>query len=155
MHRNLLLGLVIVVLFGALAGGNPFLPGRSDRAKPRGAAPVPLSPAATEPLVEVGVERPATNGLAGLRAGLPLATPVSLRAAAGGEGAGEAALLPCPDPALQALVVDVQRGFDGEPVWVLRDGRRLRRAKSQAADGALRPGPAPAAPAAADAASFR
>jgi len=32
----------------------------------------------------------------------------------------------CPDPALQALVVRVDYR-DGKPIWVLRDGRQLRR----------------------------
>lgn len=151
MHRNLFLGLVIVVLFGALAVGNPFLPCRSDRAMPRDAAPVPVSS------VEAGfgavAGHRASSGLAGLRAGLPLATPVSLRAGGAAAdasrmqeseaaGAGELTLLPCPEPALQSEVVAVKRGFDGEPVWLLRDGRRLRRA-GDAVDGLLHAGPAP------------
>ncbi|MBZ0151390.1 MAG: hypothetical protein K8J09_07635, partial [Planctomycetes bacterium] len=78
MHRNLFLGLVIVVLFGALAVGNPFLPCRSDRGMPRDAAPVMLSPVDAD--FGAAAEHRASSGLAGLRAGLPLATPVSLRA---------------------------------------------------------------------------
>ncbi|MFY9343740.1 MAG: hypothetical protein WAT39_14720, partial [Planctomycetota bacterium] len=33
----------------------------------------------------------------------------------------------CPDPRLEPLVVGVEHGPQGEPVWVLRDGQRWRR----------------------------
>ncbi|MBX3463367.1 MAG: hypothetical protein KF830_09360 [Planctomycetes bacterium] len=40
----------------------------------------------------------------------------------------------CPDPDLEDLVVEVRIDAHGEPVWVLRDGRTVRRDDALAAD---------------------
>ncbi|MBL8730698.1 MAG: hypothetical protein JNM25_19930 [Planctomycetes bacterium] len=43
---------------------------------------------------------------------------------------------PCPEPALQALVTEVRFDAAGEPSWILRDGRVLRRDAVTAATAA-------------------
>jgi hypothetical protein len=94
MPAKVYIALALLVLFGALATGNPFLP-RPARAR-----------------------LPADDGvrLLSLRTGH-----------AAGHAAGLAAVaLPCPVPELQAQVVEVRFDADGEPSWILRDGRVLR-----------------------------
>lgn len=61
----------------------------------------------------------------GAKVPAPGVRPVSLRT--GLVHAGERALPPCPEPALQALVAEVRFDATGEPLWILRDGRVLRR----------------------------
>lgn len=109
MSSRLCIVLALAVLFGALAGGNPFLAG----------GPTPAAPSGS---TGEGVALPAA-------AQSPRAQPVAAPAVApGADGTALPATLPaCPEPALQPLVERVEFGGDGEAVWVLRDGRRVRR----------------------------
>jgi len=138
MPPKLFLMLVVVVLLAVLVGGNPFL---SKNAAGRVPA-VPLStsaPAAgatlvgmeaAEPLGRVSAEgNEAQPGHAAdfadvHRMELPGQT---VGAAHRGQRQGSAVLLECPDPLLRHLVVEVETDASGAPIWVLRDGRRLRR----------------------------
>lgn len=96
--------LTIALLLAALAMGNPFL-ATVDAAPGPLVAPVPV-------VVPVGFERPATE--------LPaVATERS-------DSVDDAALAGL-EPALRSLVFGTRRDEDGAVVWLLRDGRTVRR----------------------------
>lgn len=118
MSSRLCIVLALAVLFGALAGGNPFLAGGPTPAAPSGSTGegVALPAAAQSPRaqpVAAPAVAPGADGTALPATLLPATLPATLPA--------------CPEPALQPLVERVEFGGDGEAVWVLRDGRRVRR----------------------------
>lgn len=168
MQQKLCLWMAVVVLFGALCVGNPFLAGREGQkvASSTGAAPSavrpseeanafarrgdqatpaerePASIAAVPPRVslaseqpriaratEAGIERSGGIELASLSTNSPSAPRRSARASALGELRPE---LECPDETLRAFVVRTEL-HDGVVVWLLVDGRRLRRNPKTAA----------------------
>lgn len=122
-----LLALGLLVL--ALARGNPFLRAPAAALTPAPAAaspgpgPVAVPSVTAVPLRARAAAVPAESSeggvvLASVRGGLP---------SPGKDTGLGSALEPCPDPALQALVVAVRRAADGHTVWVLADGRAVRR----------------------------
>lgn len=155
MQSKLCLVLALVVLLGALAFGNPFRgdgPAVSLRAGGGAAAPA-LERADAEPAVEVSLAAnlPAKRAAEPVDAAMPGAQLASLPAmpvpavqrgdlrselagkrskrqpAAAVEPKEPAVAEACPDASLQPLVVRVRKGADGQPIWVLRDGRQVRR----------------------------
>lgn len=168
MQQKLCLWMAVVVLFGALCVGNPFLAGREGQtvARSTGAAPSmvspgeeanafarrgdPVTPAEREPAsiaavpprvslasdqpriaraTEAGIDRSGGIELASLSAHTPTASRRSARASGLGELRPE---LECPDETLRPFVVRTEL-HDGVVVWVLVDGRRLRRNPKPAA----------------------
>jgi hypothetical protein len=111
MSAKICIALALVVLFLALAVGNPFLPvaaAATDAPPPAAIAPLP---GATLP----GAALP----------GAPRSSaPVSWAALR--TTAPQAELPVCPDPALQPLVVAVRYDAAGALTWILRDGRELQ-----------------------------
>jgi hypothetical protein len=152
MQQKLCLSLVLVVLFGALALGNPFLPcgsatpaaggTTSPTAAAAASSPTAPSPAASAPAAATAGAKAAPKAVEARLAGagesaasLPIGVP-SL-AVAPRRGSGMVALraepaidrrvwLTCPDPELANLVIAVELVGD-QTVWELRDGRRLVR----------------------------
>lgn len=137
MQQNLCLWLCVVVLFGALCTGNPFLPSSDAQVGPTlpagdgaagdggSGAPAVVPPGGRAYALEVGSSRAAggaVKALAGASA-VPAAMPVALRTS----GPAEASSHLCPDHELRPLVVATERGTRGETVWVLGDGRRFVR----------------------------
>jgi hypothetical protein len=154
MQQKLCLWLVLVVLLGALALGNPFLPcgsatpaadgsssadtSSADTSSVGSAAAPPARAAANVPPVApapaVG-EVQLAGALSSRREfGVPAfavaptrrAAAVALRADPTVDAASRTSLPPCPDPELAPLVVAVEE-LEAGPVWVLRDGRRFAR----------------------------
>ncbi|MEO6597233.1 MAG: hypothetical protein ABIP94_21025 [Planctomycetota bacterium] len=135
--------LVAAVLVGALVSGNPFLAPRAIVAPVEG-APVEGAPVAVVlvNVVPMGAVTPATS-----RAGKAMGAVASdaalqraflqdaLERSSSSDGPGSVRAGPtapldgvtCPDRSLRPLVVEVRTDRDGAPVWVLRDGRVLRR----------------------------
>ena len=156
MQQKLCLWLVLVVLFGALCLGNPFLPcGAAAPAGSPGASPAAVpaasptepstmqaqtAPPAATPAIDVqlaaaggaasagargrelAAESMAAKALAVVPASARRSPSVALRA----EPSAEPLLPACPDADLADQVIAVEQVGD-EPVWVLRDGRRLVR----------------------------
>ncbi len=137
MQQKLCLWLAVAVLLAALAVGNPFRGTWKDgaAAAPRQGAAPPASeaPPATGRLAG-GVAPAADGGDLAARAGLPAVAvrsthrqpeavnAVALRAIAPAANGS----LECPDPELRAHVRDVE-WVGSEPVWVLHDGRRVKK----------------------------
>ena len=156
MQSKLCLVLALVVLLGALVFGNPFRgdgPAVSLRAGAGDVSGAPsASPASERAVVQASLAAnlPAKRA-AGLEdAAMPGAQVASLPSAAvpavqrgdlRSELAGKRSKRPpaaavepkdaaaevCPDASLQPLVVRVRKGADGQPIWVLGDGRQVRR----------------------------
>ncbi|MCU0867731.1 MAG: hypothetical protein MUC36_28435 [Planctomycetes bacterium] len=156
MQQKLCLWLVLVVLLGALALGNPFLPcGASTPAaegssSAAGSAPIgagaavaiPAAPPAravetappVAPAPSFAGAQLAGAGSSRREFGVPAlavaparrAAVVALRAESAIDAAALPSLPPCPDPELAPLVVAVEE-LEAGPVWVLRDGRRFAR----------------------------
>ena len=126
MRHSACLWLALAVLFAALAVGNPFLP-CGGNAKVGLAEPVRGRPAVLDSgrdaafAIERGPQHEAGFVLTSGRAVDAAVAPISLRAGRSGQ-----VWTACPDAALAPLVVDVE-DVAGETVWVLRDGRRMRR----------------------------
>lgn len=128
MRHSACLWFALALLFTALAVGNPFLPcgGKSD-GKLAEAAPLRAQPAVLdsgrEPAfaMQRSWQRDAGFVLTSGRAADSAIVPASLRASG-----GQVDLPVCPDAALAPFVVAVE-DVAGERVWVLRDGRRMRR----------------------------
>lgn len=157
MQSKLCLVLALVVLLGALAFGNPFRgdgPAVSLRSGAGDVSGAPnASPASERAVVNAslaanlpakraaGLEDAAMPGaqVASLPSGpVPAVQRGDLRSEFGAkrskrppavavEPKEAAAAEVCPDAALQPLVVRVRKGSDGQPIWVLRDGRQVRR----------------------------
>lgn len=131
MRHSACLWFALTVLFAALACGNPFLPcGGNAAGKAVQGVPLQARPAALdsgrEPAFALarGGQSDAGFVLTGGRAVDAAVAPVSLRATLPAGDEPEA----CPDPELAPWVVGVER-IAGESVWVLRDGRRMRRSR--------------------------
>lgn len=130
MQSKLCLALALIVLIGALVGGNPFLTGGAGvplRTASSTAVPTDASVSRDSAPIVLGGETPRA-ALVSLRAGsAPLAAkdtrPLDRER---GESAGVDGEL-CPDVLLRPLVVRVRHAVDGTPIWVLRDGREVRR----------------------------
>lgn len=133
MQQTLCLWLCLLVLFGALCAGNPFLDAKDAAARPAlpggsgdeglvvGLAP----PGGRVHALQAGAPaegRGAVRALADAAAA-PAVLPVALHAS----GPVDASSQSCPDAALRPLVVATERGPRGETVWVLGDGRRYVR----------------------------
>lgn len=104
---RLCFGLVAFLLVGVLAMGNPFRCCRN----PAHAAELPLA-------TPVGTA--------------PAASPV-LAVAADPSPVPAPAVEPCPIPELAGAVIGVRHDAQGEPIWLLADGRRIQRSHSAAA----------------------
>jgi hypothetical protein len=131
--------MAFAVLGGALCFGNPFLggpavalsgaPEREGDPSPSATGKAPLAAAAAPAPAPVQA-MPASFAVSGGRP--PLAMPAM---AIGGKGVGshlasDRAWPKCPDEALDELVI----AFDdsgSEPVWLLRDGRKVTRSALQ------------------------
>ncbi len=131
MQQKLFLMLALVVLLGALVEGNPFLPNGRDRA-PAGLVPLhALAPTVPERLGAGSPDRLEARPLPTAALAVDLqhagrdAQPVS--ASSRRARAAAAVATECPDPMLRPLVVAVESNAAGAPIWVLTDGRRLRR----------------------------
>ena len=106
MPAKFSISLVLALLVLALAGGNPFLPPTARAVSSPPPAPVPLI---------------AGNGLVRL-----VDHPVD-DATRGDLDAKFVQSEECPDPALRGQVVAVRNDASGRTVWVLQDGRAVRR----------------------------
>ena len=132
MRHSACLWLALTVLFAALAVGNPFLPcggdavGKPVDAAPRGKPAVLDNGREAAFAMERGPQHDAGFVLTSGRAVDAAIVPASLRTNGNGNGVAKAPV--CPDAALAPLVVEVEE-VAGETVWVLRDGRRMRRGR--------------------------
>lgn len=139
MQQTLCLWLALLVLFGALCLGNPFLsPG--DKAAP---SALPAHAGSATPGGGSPLLGSALGGAAGPTAFALEARPRNtgnqtdaihaLDHSLAGKGIVPASLSAppseplCPDAALRPLVKSVEWGPHGEPIWVLIDGRRFVR----------------------------
>lgn len=150
MQQKLCLWLVVAVLFGALAAGNPWLVERASGAdgdEERRGAPAPRADAVRDSdrdadrdsdrvsaLADAAVTGgPATEarpaaGAADRRRAEPAFQPgpraaPAVQPVALRAGAPDA-LLPFPDASRRPLVRALEFDADGGPVWVMHDGRR-------------------------------
>lgn len=155
MQQKLCLWMAMVVLFGALCVGNPFLAcregqtvaspteavpsavnhGKANHGKAMPAEREPLAIAVAPPRVSLASDQPriarATDAGVEL-ASLSVRSPGALLRSSGPSAVGSPLDLECPDEALRPLVVRTEL-HDGVAVWVLVDGRRLRRHPKPAA----------------------
>lgn len=119
--------------------GNPFLvppsavrsavepaPARAGERPKRAVQPAPRDSRPARPSPNRAVGSDVLSQQAFLRDALARSSPPAV-VPAGQSGAPCRPGQDCPDLALRDSVVDVGRGLDGEPVWVLRDGRRMQR----------------------------
>lgn len=124
MQQKLCLWLVVAVLFGALAAGNPWLADGVADAEQRRGAPAPragggrISPALDAGPLDAAGTAAWRRAEPAFQPGPPAVQPVALRASA------PDALAPFPDASRRPMVRALEFDADGGPVWVLHDGRR-------------------------------
>ncbi|MCC7066166.1 MAG: hypothetical protein IT456_25450 [Planctomycetes bacterium] len=117
MQSKLCLVLALVVLVGALAFGNPFLPHGSPVVADGSLLPSPDVEDGTM-LVPGGPDPGAASTPAAVGQLVSLQTEVPT--------SNEPLVGECPDDSLRGLVVRLRHDHAGEPIWELRDGRFVR-----------------------------